>query len=273
MEKELLRKVQMTQLEIPKELKRVCDENNIRYFLNWGSYLGAVRHKGFIPWDDDMDFGMLREDYEKFRRIVTQKLDPAYCFQDWYIDENYALPYGKIRKRNTLFVEAKSPRLEENGVYIDVFPMDYAPQPQKERNAMNQKLLHLFRLKLMKCGYTPWMEEDRVVWKKWIGYLFYRFAALFISQRAIRDKFDGLIQSVPKSDVLYDQQARSYGVYLDEKWYRDLAEYSFEDTTFVGGKEYDEILTRMYGDYMQPPPENQRENRHQIMELDLGEEP
>ena len=70
MERELLRKVQLTQLEIAKEIRRVCEENDIPYFLTCGTLLGAVRHQGFIPWDDDMDVGMLRENYEKFCRIA-----------------------------------------------------------------------------------------------------------------------------------------------------------------------------------------------------------
>ena len=72
MEKEILHKVQKIQLEMAKDIKRVCEENGIRYFLYRGTFLGAVRHKGVIPWDDDMDFGMLRPDYEKFCRIATQ---------------------------------------------------------------------------------------------------------------------------------------------------------------------------------------------------------
>ena len=77
MEKDVLRKVQLTQLEIAKEIRRVCEENDIPYFLCDGTLLGAVRHGGFIPWDDDMDLGMLRKDYEKFCRIAPEKLKAA----------------------------------------------------------------------------------------------------------------------------------------------------------------------------------------------------
>ena len=78
MEQELLRKVQLTQLEIAKEIRRVCEENGIAYFLSDGSFLGAVRHQGFIPWDDDMDISMLRADYEKFCQIAPEKLKKEY---------------------------------------------------------------------------------------------------------------------------------------------------------------------------------------------------
>ena len=81
MEQEVLRKVQLCQLEIAKEIKRVCEENGIGYFLCCGTFLGAVRHQGFIPWDDDLDMGMLREDYEKFLEIAPEKLDSRFCVQ------------------------------------------------------------------------------------------------------------------------------------------------------------------------------------------------
>ena len=136
MEKEVLQKVQKVQLEMAKEIKRVCDENQISYFLYRGTFLGAVRHKGVIPWDDDMDFGMLREDYDKFCRIAPEKLGEDYFFQTWHSDENYALPLGKVRKRGTLFVEAKSAVLQENGIYVDIYPLDFAPVGEQEQKKL-----------------------------------------------------------------------------------------------------------------------------------------
>ena len=271
MEQDILRKVQRIQLEMAKEVKRVCDENGIRYFLYRGTFLGAVRHRGFIPWDDDMDIGMLRPDYEAFRRIAPEKLGPEYCFQDWHTDENYALPFGKVRKRGTVFVEAKCARLPENGIYIDIYPLDCAPEGERERRALAQKLLHLFRLKLMKSGYTPWMEGDRVIWKKRIGYLLYQAAALFVSQKALVRKYDALVASVPESGTLYEQSALPIAYYFDADWCEETAEYPFEDTVFAGPKQYDAFLSSLYGDYMCLPPEDKRENRHQIQQLDLGE--
>ena len=128
MERELLRKVQLTQLEIAKEIRRVCEENDIPYFLTCGTLLGAVRHQGFIPWDDDMDVGMLRENYEKFCRIAPEKLKPEYCWQTWYTDPNYALPFGKVRKRGTLFLEAKSHRLGKTASMWTFSPTTLCPR-------------------------------------------------------------------------------------------------------------------------------------------------
>ncbi len=271
MEPQILKKVQALELEIAKDVKRVCEENGINYFLYRGTFLGAVRHKGVIPWDDDMDFGMLREDYEKFRRIAPEKLGKDYCFQDWHTDENYALPFGKVRKRGTLFVEAKSSRLRENGVYVDIYPLDFAPAGERERKKLALRLLHLFRVKLMKSRYTPWMEEDRIRWKKRIGYLAYQALALFTTNRALIRRYEALVSSVQPGDTLYEQSALPIAYYYDRTWFRELVRYPYEDTTFLGPKNYDACLSCLYGDYMELPPAGKRENRHQIQLLDLGE--
>ncbi len=270
MEQAVLRRVQLTELEIAKEVKRVCLESGIPYFLYRGTFLGAVRHQGFIPWDDDMDIGMLRRDYEDFRRVAPEKLEGC-CFQDWHTDQNYALPFGKVRRRGTVFVEAKCARLPENGIYIDIYPLDFAPEDPGARSRLAGQLLHLFRLKLMRSGYTPWMEEDRIVWKKRLGYLAYQALALPLSHETLIRRYEALTAAVPEGPTLYEQSALPRAYYFDASWCRELTEYPFEDTTFTGPKDYDSVLGTLYGDYMCLPPEDQRENRHQIQELDFGD--
>lgn len=273
MERELLRKVQLTQLEIAKEIRRVCDENNIRYFLACGTFLGAVRHQGFIPWDDDMDIGMLRSDYEKFCRIAPQKLKPQYCLQTWYADPNYSLPFGKVVKRGTTYLESKKTRkLKENGFYVDIFPYDYAPEDKAELDSYVAKLLNLYRVKLMKSGYRPWMEDDRIVWRKRIGYLYYQLQALFSGQKELVRNYDTLAVSIHSSPVILEQNAQPRAYVFPAEVFSELADYSFEGERFKGVKDYDTYLRLFYGDYMQLPPEDQRENRHQIVEIDFGEE-
>lgn len=272
MERELLRKVQLTQLEIAKEIKRVCDENDIRYFLADGTFLGAVRHGGFIPWDDDMDFGMLRADYEKFCRIAPSKLKPEYCLQTWYTDSNYSLPFGKVMKRGTVYLESKKTRrLKENGFYVDIFPYDYVPENQAERDRYAAKLLNIYRVKLMKSGYKPWMDNDKIVWKKRIGYLYYQLQAIFASQREQAKAYDALAVSIHDSRIMVEQSALPKPYYFGARMFEEFTEYTFEGETFTGVKDYDAYLKVLYGDYMQLPPEDQRENHHQIVEIDFGE--
>lgn len=271
MEKELLRKVQLTLLEIAKEIKRVCEENDIRYFLYRGTFLGAVRHQGFIPWDDDMDFAMLREDYDKFCRIAPEKLGDKFVFQNWHTDEKYALPFGKVRKRGTVYVESKCARLEENGLYIDIYPLDYAPDGEEDRAALAKKLLHTFRVKLMRSRYTPWKEEEKTILYKRVGYIAYQAAALLTTHQKLIRGYEDAFRSVGKTDTLYEQSALPVTYYFDADHYGETAMYPFEDTFFPGPRDYDKVLSSLYGDYMQLPPEDKRENRHQIKEISFGE--
>lgn len=99
MDNEILRKVQLAQLDMAKEVKRICNKYNINYFMDSGTLLGAVRHRGFIPWDDDLDFGMLREDYEKFLKIATTELDSKFFLQTWKNDDGFPYGFSKIRKK------------------------------------------------------------------------------------------------------------------------------------------------------------------------------
>lgn len=268
----MLRRVQLTQLEIAREIKRVCEENDIRFFLLGGTYLGAVRHQGFIPWDDDMDLGMLRGEYEKFCRIAPEKLGPDYCLQTWYTEPNYGLPFGKVMKRGTVYLESKkSRRLQENGIYVDIFPFDSVPQDLQQRQKLAKHLLRLYRLRLMKCGYKPWMEEEKVLWHKRLGYLFYQFQALFCGKQALARDYDALAEAQPDTDTVSEQSGMEQPLYVRRAWCEDLVNYTFEGEQFPAPRAYDEFLTIYYGDYMQLPPEDQRENRHQIVQVDFGD--
>ena len=182
METQILRRVQLEQLEILKEIDRVCRENEIKYFLDSGTLIGAVRHEGFIPWDDDIDIGMLREDYEKFSKLAPKHLNKSYLWQSWKNDSSYALPFGKVRKRNTVYIEEKSGITKNCGFYVDVFPFDYAPRTKKERTKLVNKRVFWARCLLMKHGYKPWMVNGNINMKKRIGYLVYQFVSLFFSQ-------------------------------------------------------------------------------------------
>ena len=271
MDRELLRKVQMTQLEIAKEIRRVCDENNIQYFLCFGTMLGAVRHKGFIPWDDDMDMGMIRSEYERFLEIAPQKLKPEYLLQTWHSDPEYPLPFAKVRKRGTVYLENKSTRMKENGFFVDIFPFDFQPASEVERELVNKQRLDYFRTKLMKSKFTPWMEEGKINWKKRVGYLYYQMKALFVSGEELVRKHDDLVMSYGENELLYWQEGNGVMRNIQRKWCEELTDYEFEGELFKGSKYYDKVLRTSYGDYMQLPPENERENRHQIVEVNFGE--
>ena len=267
MDGETLKKVQNVLLEIALEVQRVCDENDIACSLTYGSLLGAVRHQGFIPWDDDLDLAMPREDYDRFREIAAEKLDPRFCFQDWHTDPNYSNPFGKVRLKNTKYIGAKDPDLSENGFYVDIFPLNYMPKTEKERKKQIRLQSTLCRIKLMKSHYKPWQEDHSINLKKRIGYLPFQLASLFFSQQDLIRRHDA-ISLLPPNDRVYEEAGVVYEEYPAD-CFRNLREFPFAGATLKGPVDYDQVLTTMYGDYMQLPPVEERENRHQIQILEF----
>lgn len=267
MKKEILRRVQLEQLEILKEIHRICSENDITYFLDSGTLIGAVRHKGFIPWDDDLDIGMLRSDYEKFCKIAPKKLDEKYSWQSWENDKDYALPFGKVRRNHTTYIEEKSGILKNCGFYVDVFPYDYAPADLKERRKLLYRCVFWARCMLMKHKYAPWKEHGKNNMKKRFGYISYQFVSLFFSHDDIVQKYESAVLSVPDSEYVYEQYGAIDTKYYKKSWISDVTEGIFEELKFFIPVHAHELLSEAYGDYMKLPPEDQRENRHSIIKI------
>ena len=154
---------------------------------------------------------------------------------------------------------------------MDIFPYDYVPEDDNQRKQLAQQLLSIYRVKLMKSGYQPWMEEDRIIWKKRLGYLYYQLKSLFVGQKELARDYDTLAVAVHHSDMVCEQSALAHPDYYERSCVEELADYSFEGEIFKGPKDYHKYLTDLYGDYMTLPPEDKRENRHQIVEIDFGE--
>lgn len=274
MDNETLRKVQLAQLDIGKEIKRVCDENGIKYFLDSGTLLGAIRHKGFIPWDDDMDMGMLREDYERFIEIAPKKLKSEYFLQTWKTDKSYPYAFAKIRKKGTVFIEAVSQKTNaHNEIFVDIFPYDVYPDNETVRTKLMKKIMLLKYSLWMKDGMTPWLRHksilDRLLVRaKYVPHYFY----------ALTHSRDAMIAEYEKLMPMYNAETSKY--YVEQsggtpfgKWiiptecFKKFIEVKFEDTMFLVPEKYDLYLKTVYGDYMQLPPVEKRGNWHQIVEV------
>ena len=275
MDKNLLRMVQLTQLEIAKEVKRICTENNIHYFLDGGTLLGAVRHEGFIPWDDDLDIGMLREDYEKFLNIAPVVMDKKYFLQTPYSDDNYGLFFSKVRKLGTVYIEKSSHASKaHNEIWIDIFPYDNYPDDTKKRKRLIKRITLYRRILFVKSRIKPWLIKQKLFEKTicYIGYLPYRFFSCLISRKK-------LLFKAKSFQTQYNSQNTSYkypqGSEPCGQWivpvdaFNSFEMKTFEDTNFSVPLGYDVFLKNGYGDYMQLPPEDKRENRHNIIEVKL----
>jgi len=271
MDKETLRRVQLTQLEILKEVKRVCQENDLTYWLTYGTLLGAIIHKGFIPWDDDLDIGMLRKDYEKFLSIAQQKLGTEYVLQTWETDRYYQLPFAKVRKKNTIYTEFQFRESRAiNGIYIDIFPYDYYG------NDFWQGIILKF-IKLMmlsKCGIRSWKELEHFNLKKYITHIPTRFMYIFFSRKKLISDYKRIAikYNDTKCTSFFSQGFDNYNntSVIPCSILEKFCEVPFEDEVFSVPLEYDEFLKINYGNYMKLPPKNKRENRHEIIEVNFN---
>lgn len=275
MDNETLRKVQLAQLEIAKELKRVCDENGIKYFMDSGTLLGAVRHKGFIPWDDDMDFGMLRDEYEKFVAVAPKALKEEYFLQTWDTDEGYAFSFAKIRKKDTLFIETVSQKsTAHNGVYIDIFPYDVYPDGITERKKQKREVMRYNYTLLMKGKVYPWLRHKNAI-KRFLGfckYVPYILLSKITSREKIKEKYQKArtMYNGTQSSAVCEMGMMDYGtMVIPSSCFEGYISLPFEDCEFSAPIDSHLYLTHAYGDYMTLPPEDQRDNRHQILQLKL----
>lgn len=267
-----LRKVQLVQFDIAKEIDRLCVQNNINYFLVGGSLLGAVRHKGFIPWDDDLDIGMLRADYEKFLKIAPEMLDERYELIDWKSDPNYPHPMGKVIKKGTIYKESKRKDLGDQGIWVDVFPYDVA---DSEIGAFKRKIFKLKVLRCLiraKCNYRTWYSDDGIIWSKYIKNLPFRLGAIFFSKDMLINKYEQLSHADSmKSDEVFENGTENYADWcFPKKFFAELIRMDFEDYQFYVPRNYHEYLNMAYGNYMTMPPVEERENRHLITEVYFG---
>ncbi len=268
-----LRKAQLLQLKIAMEIKKICDDHSISYFFIAGTLLGAVRHRGFIPWDDDLDIGMLRPDYERFLKVCKKNLGKQFFLQNWDTDRHYGLPFSKIRLNGTHYVERNAAKVQaHDGIYVDIFPFDNVPDDKKLQVKQNRITYLLKRLILIKNGYQSW--EKKEISKK----LIYRIAKIFSLPFSIKSLQNMLTKEMLRYNECETIKIVTFGgAYgytkesIERKWVSQLTVLDFENSLFSVPGDYKEYLSYFYGDYMQLPPEDKRGNRHNIQKIDFGE--
>ena len=236
--------------------------------------LGAVRHKGFIPWDDDLDFGFTRDNYEKFIATAKKNLSSEFFLQTWDSDREYGYAFAKIRKKGTIYQERIAQDSDANcGIFIDLFPYDNLPNDKNKRRKLITKLTFLKMLLKTKVNYKPWMENETINWKRWMNYLPVRFVSQFVSKDRIQKHYMKIVKvaNTEKSELIYPQVAEKLGVWaMKKEYFSKYISLKFEDTFFPAPVGYKEFLTDGYGDYMTPPPIEKRKNIHGIIKIDLG---
>ncbi len=270
-----LEDVQKIELEILLEFDRICKKHGLSYQLFAGTLLGAIRHKGFIPWDDDIDVCMQRSEYNKLLDIVDQELKADYFFQTVKTDKNYLNLFAKIRKNNTLFMERSVSQLDmHHGVYIDIFPFDNI-EPESMSGRFHiwsiQKMDALFKYRL-KARH----QVNKFGLKKVLGKLKYLIVIYFpIPKSKIEKKVLKYMQKYNHKETMYvadlsNPSKKSLESFVRKrKSLNESIDAKFEGQIFKIPKDYDEILTRAYGDYMKLPIEKERVSHHDIIKIKL----
>lgn len=254
-----LREVQLIELDILVEFDKFCKKNDLKYSLYAGSLIGAVRHKGFIPWDDDIDLAMLREDYERFISIVTTKPfineNLEVCIPQQ--TKNYIQPFLKIVDNRTYVIESKKySRKYDKGIYIDIFPFDYGfEQYEKCKEIIDRQQYYAKRL-VRSSGVM-----QKSPFKTLCKILYNSFQFLIGRGTKYWSKKCASIDRLPPSKYIGNLiWPSSYGNILNTEYTNNYIELEFEDKKFKAFRDYDLILKSMYGDYMKIPNENEREN-------------
>ena len=265
---ERLREIQMIELDILKEIDRICHENKIKYFLIEGSLLGAVRHNGFIPWDDDLDIGMLRNDYDKFLKIAEENLKIGYKLCCYENIKNYHLPFSKIVSLNNRGFKNKEAILSKNynGPFVDIFPLDTSSIGLGKYQINKFNKIRKYRdILLIKVRY-----KIKFSWKR----LLYFIESPFYSNKKLHEKINKLSTKDNKKNKKYViNYSSSYGVKKEifpSCCFEEGISIKFEDMIVTIPKNYNYVLTRIYGDYMQLPPENKRISRHSICDMSFN---
>lgn len=251
-----LRRLQLIQLEMLLEVDRICKKCGIQYCIIAGTLLGAVRHGGYIPWDDDADVALLRPEYEKFAQACQSELDTSrFYFQDHERTPGYRWGYGKLRRKDTLYMrEGQEHMPYPSGIFIDIFPLDNVPASPVARRLHNLACTCVRKL--------LWSEVGRRAEKKaWLRGLFtvlswiplrWTFAVYDLLKDTLNRKPTELVRilTFPTPDNGY------FGYY--RRWYEQLAPIAFEGHAFPGIRDFDEYLTFKFGDYRSLPPLEQR---------------
>lgn len=267
---EEFRRMQLLQLDMLIEFDRVCRKNGINYVIFAGTLLGAVRHKGYIPWDDDADVAMLREDYERFKK-VSSEMNPSICFfQDHTTDPYYRWGYGKLRKTGTTFVRAGQEHIKcKTGVFIDVFPLDDVPKTTIGQMIQDFRCFCYRKITWSEVGRVSEAGISKIWWtliSKIPIELVYKKLNNY-THKSHNDNDNKVRILMYKSlGKLYRKAPIEYRYGFPKKWVIERSEYEFEGHMFYGTKDYDAFLSMLYGDYMQLPPENKREPHAPVSE-------
>lgn len=257
--------VQRKVRELLRCFVEICEQRQIPYFLVCGSALGAVKYQGFIPWDDDVDVGLLRPDYERFLREAPALLPEHYFLQNYRTDPAFPQPYSKLRDSNTTFLEKNKAHLPINhGIYIDIFPIDGYPAEEKDQRTLE------WRKRVLSWQWGCALEEQRSLVSK-IHCTFFRLIGCPKRTDRLLARYEKVISAWPVEEA---QIWCNHGNWQGKLEYADKTQYGsgtraeFEGIPVRIPEQYDVYLTQKYGDWRADLPQEQKKSRHPSLVCD-----
>lgn len=268
-----LRKIQFALVQALSEVDRICTKHNIKYFLGGGTLLGAVRHHGFIPWDDDIDIMMLRPDYDKFCEAIKAEISEDYYFQSIETDPDYHSVFSKLRLNETLFITEFSSNFSgmHQGLFIDIFVHDATANIK-----MFQKIHIYLTLMARSLVFHKWESTPMHFYGKLK--LLCKFATWYKNNKSF-EKLEKIQKNIicfynrrTNRKFLYDGTGEHlrHGAFPADLLSEEIR-VEFEGRLFPIPARYHEYLIFSYGDdYLMLPPEQKRRPGHNIVQIELG---
>lgn len=273
MDFDIQNEIRLKELEILKYIDKFCKKNDINYSLAYGTLLGCVRHKGFIPWDDDIDIYMVKKDYDKFKKLYVNEQNHPYFLQNFETEMNTPFTFAKIRVDKTKFISKAHMKLKiHQGIFIDIFPLYKVPKESLKRRKHLRKIKFWRQIFISKSisRIDREIESCKDIFILMVRKLLH-FLLIPMSKKYLFKKME---QTASCYEELDNNEAyfRPIDAISTEKISYDdifpLLKMEFEGYYFSVPKNYGKILTDCYGDYMKLPPENKRiSHRPVIIEI------
>ncbi len=255
-----LNEIQNKELELLKKIDVFCQENNLNYFLAYGTLIGCIRHKGFIPWDDDIDIIMPRPDYNRLLSLKDKFHEEFENTSIEFLDEKTYYPYIKVYDLNTLVQEKRLRKEFSSHIWVDIFPLDGASENMKRNKSLllRQKIM----MKILASIKVKPFKMNGNFFIKILGTIFIPFGILLNYFFNFAEYINNLSQSISYDNSKKVANTAEYGYGLaeivDKKDLFPVLKKKFCGVEFNVPKNYHEYLTQLYGDYMQLPSENKR---------------
>jgi len=255
-----IEEVKKIELQILGFIDQICIKNNLTYFLAWGTLLGAVRHKGFIPWDDDIDLLMPRKDYELLPKLI-QEADTSYKYLSFNTDKEYHYPFAKVVDKSTLVIEKNTLNPHNMGVWVDIFPLDYLPDNEVQSKKIQSK-----------CWNYRQIWGHAIVWelnKKNRGIVYSiacRLCYLYGWRKALYNLHDLAKSSLEQTKFVSELiDCESKYNKMPSSWFSSYVKLEFEGNLYCAPIGYKDYLESCYGNFMKLPPIDQRVPKHDFV--------